>query len=237
VGSRGVIQTARGRAQARLGHISTRVPRQDQQVTAIARELSATGPVFCRLAARPAIHFGCRGLHPDYSCTPESSRSFGSETMRSRPTGSDKTRRRPTTGRAVLHPPQRASVRVGDPGAPSVRLMHGGFNGGATRRATLSRSRVFPACAAVSEANERLDLHTSMNNPGSDPAWTGLPASARLRRGLAAARLNALGAKAERPVPTWQHESIPGLGRRHERRRALRQLERKSPWVTQHQKP
>ena len=55
VRSRGVIQTSRGRAQARLGHISTRVPRQDQQVTAIARELSATGPAFCRLAGRPHI--------------------------------------------------------------------------------------------------------------------------------------------------------------------------------------
>ena len=55
VRSRGVIQTSRGRAQARRGHISTRVPRQDQQVMAIARELSATGRAFCRLAGRPHI--------------------------------------------------------------------------------------------------------------------------------------------------------------------------------------
>ena len=33
-------------------------------------------------------------------------------------------------------------------------------------------------------------------------ARTGLPASAKLRRGLAVARLNAVRAKAERPVPT-----------------------------------
>ncbi len=42
VGSLELIQTSRGRARARLGYISTRVPRQDQQVTAIAPELSAT---------------------------------------------------------------------------------------------------------------------------------------------------------------------------------------------------
>ena len=52
-----------------------------------------------------AIHFGWRsaGLHPDYPWTSESSRSFGSETMRSRPKESGKTLRRPTTGRAVLN--------------------------------------------------------------------------------------------------------------------------------------
>jgi hypothetical protein len=124
-----------------------------------SRRCSGCDTVLRPLHVYTAMHFGRRsaGLHPDYPWTSESSRSFGSETMRSRPKESGKTLRRPTTGAPSYIHPNAQACALGTRGPQRASCARRGSMAARRVRATLSRSSVLPACGAVSEANERFD--------------------------------------------------------------------------------